>query len=382
MTNDIDEALARIQNKVPSARIQKAEEYPNAYIVRRPTGILTLDMGIGGGFPAGGISELWGADNVGKNLIANHVMAMNQSIHGESSRIAICCVEYDFDKGFAGMCGLNVAYTDEEIATMQQEAGGSFSTEEIAALKKQVGDVRFISAGLAEGYLETIAQLVETDLFQIIFLDSVAALLAADEAEKQLTEPGMTGTALPRLMARFNRRLRRSYFEQPHGRPNLTSVIVTNQITAKIGGMSRPGMPPPVQEKAGYALKHGKLVSLQLKKGAPITGSNKVLGHAVKWKVTKGKAGCPDGAIGEFLYRHDRGIDFEEDALTGLKQSGMLSASGGSYRLPSWDIMIRGKENFLEHMREISPLWWMDIHGEALYEAGIYYNVRWHNGAS
>src|SRR5688572_9440121 len=63
--------------------VAMADEAPNVYELRRPTGIIQLDKDIGGGFPAGGLSVVSGPDNAGKTWVILRTMAMHQRLYGQ-----------------------------------------------------------------------------------------------------------------------------------------------------------------------------------------------------------------------------------------------------------------------------------------------------------
>src|SRR5687767_369899 len=57
------------------AIVREGKEISNTFILRRPTGITSLDIALGGGFPAGGLSQVIGKDSSGKSYLVNKVIA-------------------------------------------------------------------------------------------------------------------------------------------------------------------------------------------------------------------------------------------------------------------------------------------------------------------
>lgn len=372
-----DDVLAFLAAQVPGASIKKAGDSSSAYIVRRPTGIWTLDVATGGGFPAGGVSELLGGDNTGKNFMCNLLMRQNQRIHGDQSSIGVAAIEYQFDKVFARECGVEVELSDQELYNME------IPEEDWPNYKSQVGTIHTIR-GLAEHVLDQIIEMVKLDFYDIIIVDSIGGLLVKQEEEKGMADGGMTGTMLPRVLAEWLRKLNGAWCHEPHGRPNLTSVIVTNQVTAKIGGFTRPGMPPPTQGKGGYALRHGKLLSLELKKGQVIKVSNRKIGHSIRWKVAKGKAGCADGASGEFNYYQGKegyalGPDYEESSFRALLDAGLINRRGSTFDVPSLEMSARGRDVLFRKLKEHDPEWFFSdqLYRELLTAHEIQACNRW-----
>jgi hypothetical protein len=63
--------------------IVSGDEMSNVFLLRRPTGIIDLDVAIGGGWPAGGLSQIIGKDNSGKTYLANRSISQVQKIYQE-----------------------------------------------------------------------------------------------------------------------------------------------------------------------------------------------------------------------------------------------------------------------------------------------------------
>lgn len=375
-----EELLARLQAKVPGARITAAKDAETAFLLRRPTGILSLDLATGGGFPAGGLSEIHGKENVGKNYLCNLLVEQNQRIYGEQSNVAIASIEYPYDKIFARKSGVSVALSESEIRKLEMERGEDFDDETRSELLTQIGGIHLLAAPNAEMLLDMVFECIRSDLFQLILIDSIATLLVSDEDENGIMDKKMNGLALPRTVALFLRKLTAAYYNQPHNRPNLTSLVVTNQIMARIGGFTRPGMPPPTTVKGGYALKHGKLLSLELKRGDVEKVSKTKVGHEIKWHITKGKAGCADGAEGVFSFSTQSdsfGADMKEDALHVALSAGVFTKAGSQYAYPSAEITARGQEAFVERLNEWSPVWHLNIREEVFRTYGISAITKW-----
>jgi RecA/RadA recombinase len=370
--------MAQINDELPGVRVESAADAHNPYTVRRPTGIIDLDLGTGGGLPAGGGTEISGAENAGKNMLCNLVMAENQRIHGQDSAVAIIGIEYDWDKKFARDLGMTVPYSDSELRMLEQEAGYEYSDEVRAELKSEVGEIRMVSAATAEEALETMYKIIASDLYQIVVLDSIASLLTADESEASLVDQKMYGMGIPRIMARFFRKLTRAYHERPRGRPNLTTFIGTNQLMDKVGGFQRPGMPTPTKEKGGWAVRHGKLLNITLKKGAWIKEGTTKAGHEVNWKIGKGKAGCSDGAAGSFKF-HTTDENFGPDRLAVMYRvalaAGIIQKAGAYYSVPTLGIeRTQGKARTLDKIRDVGN--WYELLYHALMQS---YDIEAYN---
>jgi len=191
----------------------------------------------------------------------------------------------------------------------------------------------------AEQLLEAAVQQVESNLFQIVLIDSFGALLTAAEAEAEggLEDrhyggaSGVITSFMHRLHAALN-------LPDQYGRPNTTTVLGINQYRENLKA-SGP-YANPLQIAGGRALKHGKLVDVLLKKGAKIKEGkypNEIIhGKVINWSVLKGKAGCHDGGEGEYrFYYGENGYGFGADVyhnllMCGVK-TGVIEASGAWY---------------------------------------------------
>src|SRR3989304_6645923 len=61
--------MNKINREAKKNVIRFAEDAPNTYYVRRPSGILQLDIDCGGGLPAGGFTTISGSDAAGKSFL-------------------------------------------------------------------------------------------------------------------------------------------------------------------------------------------------------------------------------------------------------------------------------------------------------------------------
>src|SRR3954468_18617480 len=101
------------------AVLMQGKDISNTFMLRRPTGIIGLDLRLGGGFPAGGLSQVIGKESSGKSFVVNKTIANCQSIYGKDTAISICMTEMPWDKSFAKWwCDVRVAFSEQEIATL------------------------------------------------------------------------------------------------------------------------------------------------------------------------------------------------------------------------------------------------------------------------
>lgn len=326
------------------AVVRLGSEITNVFMLRRPTGVTSLDLAIGGGVPAGGLTQIIGKYSAGKSYLVNRIMATAQENYGDEFAAAACMTEQRYDKHFAKWkCGLRIALSDEEIAILQhiakQNGHPDFTQEQINWLKDEVGTFSEVMAANAEQLLEIACQMVESNLYQVVLIDSFGALLtkAEAEADEGLEQKHRGGAAM--VVTQFMHRLHAALnLPDRYGRPNTTSVIGINQYRDNVNAGLYGN---PMKVAGGNALAHGKLLDIHLEQGARIRhefGKNdkRVVGKEINWEILKGKAGCHDGPKGTYKFYFGEhgygfGIDIYADLLVAGLQTDVVQQNGAWY---------------------------------------------------
>jgi len=344
------------------------DEISNVFTLRRPTGIIDLDISIGGGWPAGGLSQIIGEDNSGKSYLANRTMAEVQKTYGDEAAISVCMTEQKYDKAFAKWkCGMRIPMSPMEIQMLEQarvkDGLPPFTQPEIDWLKDRVGHFQESIFQTAEQVLEAAVQQVEENVFQVVLIDSFGALLTAAEAEAEggLEDQHFAGAS--KVITGFMHRLHAALnLPDRYGRPNTTTVLGINQVRENLKA-SGP-YANTLQISGGRALKHGKLVDVLLKKGSKIKvgkyPNETILGKEINWTVLKGKAGCHDGGEGEYrFYYGEHGYGFGADIYHNLLQcgvkTGVIEQSGAWYGFQNTAI-CQGQDNAAHGFMANPPL--------------------------
>ncbi len=331
------EALQATINKAfkGQAVVRQGSEITNVFMLRRPTGIVSLDLKIGGGVPAGGLTQIIGRFSSGKTYLSNRIMIEAQKTYGDDFAAAACMTEQRYDKKHAKWKhGLRIAFSDDEIEVFRKinhdNGVADFTPEQIAWLKDQVGSFSEVVGASAEQLLEVACQLVESNLYQIVLIDSFGALLtkAEAEAEEGLEQKHRGGAAM--VVTQFMHRLHAALnLPDRYGRPNMTSVIGINQYRDNVG---RDAQWNPMKVAGGHALAHGKLLDIHVESGAKIkypVSKNEVVivGKEINWEILKGKAGCHDGPKGTYkFYFGEHGHGFGADVYSDLIVAGLETA--------------------------------------------------------
>lgn len=298
-------------NKSPqfrgSSQVRAARDMRTPYNLRRPTGVLSLDIALAGGLHAGGPIEIHGAESVGKTFLAYRTAGQVQRNYGERSAVLIFSTEIRLDKGFARRAGFQIAYGEdeiEELSTLRAARGYTpFTDEQLADLRLQTGEIVNITSSTADKGLEVALDGLASGLFQLFIIESLGAFLTPEVDEGAVGDAHYAGSS--RVMTNFQNKVYPLFMlDRPDGTMLETTIIGINQARAKMDGGPRG---PKTKAAAGaFAWKHGQLASIELSRGANLKESDEgpVIGKEIRWLLSKGKVGTHDGKKGAYNFFH------------------------------------------------------------------------------
>lgn len=285
-----------------------------------PTGIYGLDykvLGIGG-LPRGRITEIYGPESGGKTTTALTVIASAQRTGG---RAAIVDAEHALDPNWANTIGVDV----DKMLVSQPDHG--------------------------EQALEITHSLIKSGAFDVIVVDSVAALVPKSELDGEIGDSHMG------LQARMMGQTMRKFTADIH--TSGAVVIFINQIREKIGVM----FGSPETTTGGRALKFYASIRLDVRRKAGVKLGDVATGNLVKFKAAKNKMAPPfREAEVELLF--DRGFDTVGSLLDAAVESKVVEKSGswfsyagerlGQGRIQAVDVITTGKlyDKILKQVRE------------------------------
>lgn len=279
----------------------KKKKNPLSFYLRETisTGALTLDVALGGGLPKGRIVEVYGPESSGKTTIALHAIAEVQRSGG---RAALIDAEHAFDPVYAAALGIKLP----ELLISQPESG--------------------------EMALEIVDQLVRSDSFDLIAVDSVAALTPKAELE------GEIGQATIGLQARLLSAALRKV--AANASKSGTTILMLNQLRMKIGVLyGNPEVTPGGNALKFYASARvdvRRKAALDAPSGSSATGINAGAspGIRVRAKVVKNKC-APPYRVAEFDILFNSGINNTGCVLEAAEGVGVVERKGAWFYLAS-----------------------------------------------
>lgn len=287
-TSARDIALAEIEKSFGKGAIFRMSS--NAIVEKYPsygTGILGLDIALGAPIPKGRIIEIYGPESSGKTTLTLHIAANVQKTGGT---VAFVDAEHALDLGYAQKLGVNI------------------------------GDLDISQPDCGEQALDIADMLVKSGAYNLIVIDSVAALTPKAELEGDMGDSHMGLQA--RLMSQALRKLTGSI-----ARSNCT-VIFINQLRMKIGVM----FGNPETTTGGNALKFYASQRMDVRKTQPIKVGDETVGYKTKIKIIKNKMAPPFKEV-ELDLLYGQGFDPFGDLLDKAVQFNLIQKSGSWYSL-------------------------------------------------
>jgi recombination protein RecA len=307
----LEAALSQIEKAYGKGAIMKLGEMEAQNIESISSGSLGLDIALGvGGYPKGRIIEIYGPESSGKTTLTLHAIAECQKKGGTCAFID---AEHAFDRGYAKKLGVDI----DKLILSQPDSG--------------------------EQALEITDTLVRSGAFDMVIIDSVAALVPKAEIEGEMGDSHVGLQA--RLMSQALRKLTSSVSKTS------TILFFINQIRMKIGVM----FGSPETTSGGNALKFYSSIRLDIRRIGSIKEKDVVIGNQTRVKVVKNKVAPPFKVV-EFDIMYGGGISKEGELIDIGVTVDVINKSGSWYAYKDQKIG-QGKENakvFLKENPEIS----------------------------
>jgi recombination protein RecA len=317
----IAELEKTINNRWPGA-IMRASD-PSLVVERIATGILSIDCMLGGGIARGRHTEIYSGYSVGKTYTTYKLIATAQAL---GLKCDFLDVEGTFDPVFAEHCGVDL----ERLSFPEHGQ----------------------NANRLVNIMET---LLRSELYDVIVLDSIAALTPKSEEDADM-ESGQYGTAQAKLMSQALRRLTTAN--------KRTALVYINQTRQAIGVVfGKQTITSGGKAMAFYAGTRLEMVRTESikRKGKTIHISkgdeqetDLVVGHRVLVRCEKDKTGgARQQAETTFVFSYDLGgADPIEDLLYLGRVHGLVKKSGNSWWAVDYeDEKQNGRNRFKRWLR-------------------------------
>lgn len=282
----LDLAVSQISKQFGDGSIMKLGDAYKINVETTPSGTLSLDLALGGGYPKGRIIEIFGPESSGKTTLALHAVAELQKQGGTAAFID---AEHALDPVYAGRLGVNTS----ELLVSQPDNG--------------------------EQALEIVETLVRSNAVDVIVLDSVAALVPQAEID------GDMGDSLPGLQARLMSQALRKLTGIIN--KSKATVIFINQIRMKIGVM----FGNPETTTGGNALKFYASQRLDIRRVGQIKQGEDIIGNRVRVKIVKNKI-APPFRQAEFDIMYNEGISTTGDVIDLAVMHDIVQKAGAFYK--------------------------------------------------
>jgi len=275
-------AMDQITKQFGDGAIMKLGEAKKVDVELLPSGALSLDIALGGGYPKGRIIEIYGPESSGKTTLTLHAIA---EIQRQGGTAAFVDAEHALDPAYARRVGVDT----DNLLVAQPDNG--------------------------EQALEIVETLVRSSAVDLVVVDSVAALVPQAEIDGDMGDSHMGLQA--RLMSQALRKLTGIISKSK------TTVVFINQIRMKIGVM----FGNPETTTGGNALKFYASVRMDIRRIGQIKVGDDIVGNRTKVKIVKNKI-APPFRVAEFDIMYNEGISKTGDVLDLAVQYGVVGKSG------------------------------------------------------
>ena len=302
----LDETLKEIQKIFGKGAVMRLGDRESVDVDVIPSGSLLLDEILGvGGYPKGRIIEIFGPESSGKTTLALHAIAECQKMGG---RAAFVDAEHAIDPTYSRNLGVNI----DDLILSQPNSG--------------------------EEALEIVEMLASSGAFNLIVVDSVAALVPQAELDGVMSDNSVGLQA--RLMSKAMRKLAGVLNKAD------CAVIFINQLREKVGVMYGN----PETTSGGRALKFYASIRVDIRRTEAIKQGSDIVGNTCKIKIVKNKVSAPFRQC-EIDIIYGQGVSKHAEILDRAVELGLIKKSGSWFEY-NGDKIAQGRESAKEYLKQ------------------------------
>lgn len=303
---DLSEVLKEVEGQFGKGSLMLLDSVQNSDCDVISSGSILLDEALGvKGYPRGRIIEIYGPESSGKTTLALTAVAEVQKNEG---RCAYIDAENSIDPEYARKIGVKI----DELVISQPDSG--------------------------EQAFEIVDMLAKSEAFDLIVIDSVAALVPQSELDGMMSDNSVGVQA--RMMSKALRKISGTLNKTK------TTIIFINQLREKIGVIYGNNE----TTTGGRALKFYSSVRIDIRRQEAIKDGTNIIGNTVNIKVVKNKVAPPfRGCKLDIIY--GKGISKEGEALDLGVQYELIKKAGAWYEV-NGDRMGQGRETAKQFLRE------------------------------
>lgn len=303
----LDTILSKIEKEHGKGAVMRLGDSEYSPIDVISSGSFNINKALGvGGFPRGRITEIYGPESSGKTTLALHAIAEAQKKGGNALFID---AEHALDVNYAKEIGVDI----DNLYICQPNCG--------------------------EQALEIADKMLQSCVFDICVIDSVAALVPRAELEGEMGDSHVGLQA--RLMSQAMRKLTSTV-----ARSNSVLIFI-NQLREKVGVMYGN----PETTAGGRALKFYASVRIDVRRIETIKEGGEAVSNKVRIKVVKNKVAPPFRET-TIKMAFGKGIDNDSEIIDAAVDRGYIVKSGSWYSLPSGERIGQGAENAKKYIED------------------------------
>lgn len=294
----LEGVLKDIEHQFGRGSIMKLGDVPNSDVDVISSGSILLDRCLGvGGYPKGRIVEIYGPESSGKTTLALTAIAQTQAGGGKAAFID---AENSIDPEYAETLGVKI----QDLVLSQPDSG--------------------------EQALEIVEVLIKSGVFDLIVVDSVAALTPQAELEGLMSDAniGLQARMMSKAMRKIAGLLNR----------NGVTIIFINQLREKVGVIYGNNE----TTTGGRALKFYSSIRIDIRRAEAIKDGVNLIGNVASIRVVKNKVAPPfKSCLVDIIY--GKGISREGELLDLGIKDGLIKKAGSWYEV-NGERMGQGRE--------------------------------------